>query len=340
MGTKRPDCKYGFSTGDCTKADERLVQLGKPTLTCDECSVENVAGELLEQYPDLDGQERRVVHAWFEELGLNELVTLINYKLPPMENKFTCPVLNAPLMTPCQLKSCKFNVNYSWSNNCLLSYMHEQDKQTLSLEEISFLYGIPIDDVTEIYREAIYNLRSGAISVESAHDDKLKPAFAFFPTRGVCCVCESRIETTSPQLQLKNNDLAYCSKECKQEKPPRLIELEAQYGLEIGKVLEWVFTNFRSLTLAEQALNLPRWLAYYACKTFLGYELQEYFSSLKKIKSNHKRKLVRRTWHKPTKVDKLLTGLMQTRDVVYERYGQPVLQSGRITDLVDEIVDG
>lgn len=338
---KHTTCQYGLDPKGCTRADAALSLLEKPALDCDDCRVSETAAEFLDNWYDLSDEDRSVARQWFARMGMGEIVALVNRKLPaPKQCGFVCPVIDAEIVTPCALKQCKFNLDYNWSNNCLLNYMHQQETQSLSLEEISYLYQMPLDRVTSVYKDSLVQLRSGAISIESEYDDTLQPSFAFFQSKHVCCVCESRIDgAVSQTLQVKSVGLAYCSKECKAEKPARLIELEAQYGLDIAQILKWVFANFRNLGLAEQALGIPRWLAYYTAKQFLGGELQNYFSSLRRIKETRKQKLVRRTWHKPTRVENMLHGMEPTRRLVFRKYGMPQMKSSSIIDDVDRVLN-
>lgn len=296
---------------------------------------------ILDSYQDLPEESRKEVRDWLRSLGLGEAADKLEDDLPnqAMSPSFHCPIFDASLVTPCRLSSCRFYVDYSWSNNCMLSYMHNQKTHSLSLEEISFLYQIPIDDVRADYKSGLQKLRSEALFDESTSDDSLRRSFNFFPTKKICCVCESRIDgSVSQSLVIQSIGLAYCSRECKQEKPVRLVEIEHEYGLDIASVLEWSFTNFKNLGLAEQALGIPRWLAYYACKVFLGHELQDYFSSLRKARSKRK-KLVRRTWHKPSLIESRIRRLEPTRRLVYRKYGPPSLGSSFLLDTLEWVLN-
>lgn len=338
---KRKPCTYGLETEDCTRADVILDTLAESPLSCDSCRVDETASRFLDNWSDMSDEDKGLAAQWFARMGMGEVVSLIKKKLPTRNGSgFVCPVLDAEVVTPCRLKKCKYNVDYSWSNNCILQYMYEQESQALSLEEISFLYRVPYDKVCDVYRDALAEMRTEAISVESEYDDRLQKSFNFFPTRSVCCVCESRIDgSIQHALLIKSVGKAYCSKECKAEKPARLVELEIQYGLDIEQILKWVFGNFKNLGLAEQALGIPRWLAYYASKQFLGCELQDYFGSLRRIKETRKAKLVRRTWHKSTWVDNILQDLEPTRQLIYRKYGNPVIRVQPILDDVDKLLN-
>ncbi len=59
---------------------------------------------------------------------------------PARRPGITCPVMQLPLVTTCNLSSCPYSIDNEWHRNCLLDYMDSQGSETLAIEEIAFLY--------------------------------------------------------------------------------------------------------------------------------------------------------------------------------------------------------
>lgn len=222
----------------------------------------------------------------------------------------------------CRLEACRYHVDYEWSANCLLAYMHQQRVDSLSPDEISFLYRLPVQHVKQSIEQASQLLRSRALDVQAEHDDYLAPQFRYYSCDRLCCVCESTVDEPAPRnLQVEKLGLVYCSKECRDEKPPRIIELEADKGLPIERILKWTFRRYRSLSLAEQALQMPRWLVYESCRRYLDKPLEHYFPTLKAVQSQRRSALIRRTWHTPRWVSALTQRLRPVIDKATQRFG-------------------
>ena len=131
-------------------------------------------------------------------------------------SNFICPVLNIRIQSNCVVSSCKYFVKHPWSKNCLLDYLGHHALSTLSVDEISFLYQMPVDDIKKIVGNAMLKLRYNIST----------PNFTFIENTNVCCVCESVTEEPIPAIE----GLCYCSEDCKAEKPPHVIEQEFLLG--------------------------------------------------------------------------------------------------------------
>jgi len=258
---------------------------------------------------------------WLRSVGLwpNETERILR-------GGFRCSKIDATVTARCQIESCRYHIRYQWSANCLLAYMQQQNIDALSIDEISFLYRIPVDNVKCSIDRSTAQLRAQAIDVQAQYDEWLTPQFSFLLSRQVCVVCESTLDPNEPlnrSLTIESIGAAYCSKECREAKPPRIIELEVEKRLPIERILEWTFRHYKSLALAEQALNMPRWLMYEACRRYLGKPLDSFFDGLRAVQTQRKSALIRRTWHAPAWVDGLVEQLLPVRQAVMHKFGPP-----------------
>ncbi len=255
-----------------------------------------------------------------------------------LQTGFKCPVLREPIVSPCHLGNCAWNIDYEWSANCLLAYMHQQGVDQLSADEISFLYQMPIEMTRKLLDSAITALRSNAIDAHAASSTSDRE-FVYFITDRVCCVCESVVDEYVPKsLTIENIGAVYCSKECKDEMHPRLIELEVEKGMTISKILDWAFRNYKSLSIAENALNIPRWLAFEACRKYLDKRLEDYFPTLKSVQKQRKTMLVRRTWHAPSWVNSMIEKVRPVSRQVSRQYGPEQLHPKVLREKLDELI--
>lgn len=274
--------------------------------------------------------------SWLRQLGLLDDVATVR-----LATGFRCSVTGTTLRTECKLKACRYHVDYEWSANCLLAYMHQQGIESLSIDEISFLYRVRSEIVKQRIDEGSAALRAQALDVQSGRDHTLSRQFRYLVGARLCLVCESSLDEDEPPLRnlQVDNVGAYCSKECRDEKPPRIIELEVTKGLPIAQILEWTFRRYRSLSLAEQALQMPRWLVYDSCRRYLGRPLDEFFPALKQLQKQRRSALIRRTWHTPRWVGVLTQKLRPVVDAASRRFGRPTVDTERLRDQLTRLLE-
>lgn len=271
---------------------------------------------------------------WLRQLGLDVEASDVR-----LATGFCCSVTGTTLRTACQLQACRYHIDYEWSANCLLAYMHQQKVDALSIDEVSFLYRIPSERVKQKIDEATTRLRSGALDQQREDDDSLTRKFRYLPGTRLCCVCESLIDDESVPRSLQVDRIgAYCSKDCRDEKPPRIVELEAEKGLPIERILEWTFRRYRSLSLAEQSLQMPRWLVYEASRRYLGKPLESFFPALQQVQNQRRSALIRRTWHTPKWVEALTRKL---KPLVTEatRFGAVTVDTGALRRQLSDVLN-
>lgn len=317
-------CKFGVNLDDCRAANDLLVNIGFSKLNCRACQLDNASRFVARRYVETSGRDRRRILRWAKKMGFEETGFDIGSSL---HTGFCCPVIRETIRRPCSLEKCSHHIDYPWAANCLLAYAHQQDVEALSAEEIAYLYQMPIEYVKELLNAAMTSLRSATIDQTATEGTGFEPQFSYFLTDEVCCVCESVLEEEIPRsLRIESIGAVYCSRECRDEKHPLLIVLEVQKGLPIAQILEWTFKRFRSLTLAEQALGIPRWLTHEACKKYLDRPLDYYFPALRTAQ-NRDTVLIRLTWRAPEELHRMMARIRQVRQQISERFGPPNINS-------------
>lgn len=287
----------------------------------------------VEQVRQRGGRSRAAV--WLRQLGLEVEPGPLR-----LATGFCCSVTGTTLRTGCQLGQCRYHIDYEWSANCLLAYMHQQQVESLSVDEVSFLYRIPSERVKQKIDEATVRLRTQALDQQRGHEDSLARRFRYLMGARLCCVCEQPVddEPVPRGLQVERLGGFYCSRECRDEKPPRIIELEAEKGLGIEQILEWTFRRYRSLSLAEQALQMPRWLVYEASRQYLGRPLESFFPVLQQVQNQRRSALIRRTWHTPKWVE-ALTRRLKLLVMEATRFGAVTVETATLRQRLGDVLD-
>ena len=271
---------------------------------------------------------------WLRQIGMD-----VEARPVRLATGFCCSVIGTTLRTDCQLEQCRYHIDYEWSANCLLAYMHQQQVEALSVDEIAFLYRIPSERVKQKIDEGTTRLRTQAIEQQRESDDRLARKFSYLKGARLCCVCESRLDDEPVPRSLQIESIGfYCSKECRDEKPPRIVELEAEKGLPIEHILTWTFRRYRSLSLAEQALQMPRWLVYEASRRYLKEPLESFFPALQQVQNQRRSALIRRTWHTPKWVE-ALTGRLKPLVAEAARFGCVTVETTRLRQQLTDVLN-
>ena len=332
-------CKYGVERQNCLGANTQLVQIGYATkLSCGDCKIDEASTIAANVIAGDDKKLSAKAKRWFRLMGFDEVLAKSR---PALNTGFRCPVIKETISTTCSLDHCAWNITYPWSANCLLAYMHQQGVDELSSEEISYLYQLPVDQVKNLIEISIAALRSQAID-SHAEETSVTREFVYFITDRVCCVCESSADEFVPRsLRIESVGAVYCSKECKEEKHPRLVELEIEKGLRIERILDWSFRHYKSLSVAENALHIPRWLAYESSRKYLNKPIEEFFPSIKASNQHRSVTLIRRTWHAPSWVNAMIEKVRPVSRQVQLQYGPPQVNpveiKRRLQDLIQNL---
>jgi hypothetical protein len=264
---------------------------------------------------------------------LDEAADEIENPHPPfIRHEFVCPSSAVRVITPCRLRDCRFWVSNQMANNCLLAYCHLQQIDHLSADEIAYLYDQPVDHVNALLDDAMVRFRATAIQQDSQHDPEFQRVFWFVETAEVCCVCGSA--TDRNRLLVPNTPLAYCSRDCRDERSPDQIAIEYRLGRPIDTVIKWAIKRFRNLPLLERSLGLKRETTIQLVRRHLGRELQDYFPKLK-LRDE------RPAWRRPISLSEqtqLLDQLARRTVRVVRRFGEPIHQIDNLRNRLHELV--
>lgn len=212
--------------------------------------------------------------------GFEEEAKLI--RDPPeqlVRHDLKCPAHHVKVAAGCRQNTCKFWVASDMANNCLLAYCHQQQVDRLSADEIAYLYGQPVETVRTELDAAMTTLRITAIQSDAANDPDIERTFWFVETTEVCCVCGS--PTDEQLIRVQDIPLAYCSKECLEEKPIDVLVCEYRFGRPIATVIRWALHRFRNLPVLERTLGLKRETLIELCRRHLGRDLASFFPKVK-----------------------------------------------------------
>lgn len=264
-------CIYGFNEEFCDSIKSLISKYYKKVCGCFDCKVLEGTLYLIEKYNDLEQSDRVKLCNLLEDAGIKNTKSVVN---DSGKHRFKCPVLNTYINTDCRVEGCKYFVDYKWCNNCVLSFMQNQDKSSLSAEEISFLYKIHINKVKSTYNDAIT-----AIKRKVLNDTINAPRFVYYRSSKVCCVCECNIQkhlNRTGQLilphNLVDNDLGvvYCSDACLSAKPKKLIELEMEFETSITYILMAALMSYKDIKSVLHILDLTPFLLERSCVRYLG----------------------------------------------------------------------
>lgn len=75
----------------------------------------------------------------------------------------SCPIMQLPLVTTCNLSKCPYSIDNEWHRNCLLDYMDTQNSESLAVEEIAFLYQETPDKVQKAIEKGMAKLRENSM---------------------------------------------------------------------------------------------------------------------------------------------------------------------------------
>ena len=133
-------------------------------------SMTSELSEILESLPHLSSGELEVA---LERLGI------LGVEVPegPIRRPgISCPIMQLPIVTICNLVKCSYHIENEWSRNCLLEYMDSQDSESLAVEEIAFLYQASPKRVEETISRGMAELRETSMKTLGFSGDFHKPS--------------------------------------------------------------------------------------------------------------------------------------------------------------------
>lgn len=147
-----------------------------------------------------------------------------------------CPMTKEEVRLPCGLKQCRYWVEHEWAKNCSINFMATQEKENLSVEQVSLLYRKAPERVDSIYKRSFKIVQRHYL--RDVIRNKGVPQFRYIS--GFCVTCQSKLldnEITNPALRL-DADFGYCSTDCKRQVPPSFFEIERFFQADFFRVVE------------------------------------------------------------------------------------------------------
>jgi hypothetical protein len=169
------------------------------------------------------------------------------------EAPFQCPELGVDMFQPCTAGSCAFYTNNPWTRNCVLYYRVRHGRETLNLNELSFLLGREVSVLRSTLNRTFRQLSHGAFK-ETIERDHLSEMVTRINPENVCVVCERKLE--GKRKVLRKGGFHYCGRRCVQKKPPQVIRLEQEFSLPIERLLSLCVEQFSSTKTMCAALGM------------------------------------------------------------------------------------
>jgi hypothetical protein len=112
--------------------------------------------KIMRSLPHMNKEEHELAVARLKEFGIETPTEPV--RRPGVE----CPYMKMQVVSPCNLKKCKFHIENEWSRNCILEYIDVQGNEALASEEIAFLYGTSTAKVDAVIEKGMVQLRENS----------------------------------------------------------------------------------------------------------------------------------------------------------------------------------
>ena len=183
----------------------------------------------LEKFDQLLPIERAEVYAQLKRIASVQLVKA-------EESESICPVHRQPVVTACELKKCRYWVDQKWTRNCALNFMAAQEKDNLTIDQVSLLFRKPPERVDAIYRRAFKIVQRHYLKDQVRN--RGTPWFRYMT--GYCVACQTKLleeEIADETLRL-DPEHGYCSADCKFQFPPQYFTVEKFFEADFYRVVE------------------------------------------------------------------------------------------------------
>jgi hypothetical protein len=121
-----------------------------------EKSVASELEQIIRSLPQMNSEERELATEHLRSFGVKPPEGPV--RRPGVE----CPFTQMQVVSPCNLKRCKYHIENEWSRNCLLEYLDVQGSESLAVEEIAFLYSTTTDKVEQVISQGMAKLRENS----------------------------------------------------------------------------------------------------------------------------------------------------------------------------------
>ena len=209
---------------------------------------------VVQTYPDLDPQKRRVVQRALASVGMESVCSALTGAQPVAEKAISCPVMRQSISSPCGLSKCRYHIKRPVHLNCLLAVSGHSD---MGLAKISEVMGKSHPETTALRKAALSKIRRHTVPVTRDGDgEKLRTEFVFLVTAKACCVCEKGIFREA--YHVHESGIAFCSSTCHKERDINHILAELRFGVSFSSLIEWAISSYSSVASAADALGMPK----------------------------------------------------------------------------------
>lgn len=183
---------------------------------------------------------------------------------------FVCPFTKAPVVSICELKKCKFQIEWKDAFNCLLCYTTQKKSDSLSINELVILKNISKEKIRNYLNRSFNKFREEALKISLNEINANK--FEYILNSSVCVVCGNQIIKFGKIIG--NTGLMYCSDQCKSEKPSFVIKIEQRFESDIGYILSTALKTFKTISILENCFKVTRKQLLFMFKKYLGIDLR------------------------------------------------------------------
>lgn len=210
---------------------------------------------ILEMYlQDRDTDEKivRNVHRFLVEIGA------IDRELPSkVVGAFPCEDLGITMYQPCQDKQCPLWGDYPSRLNCIRYFLADQNRDQLSVAEMSIMSGFSRVHINNILNSGLKNIRSHALN--DLKEEHYEPKMEIVNFDGICVNCGR--ETNNPAGMFHSEwdsgrKYTYCQFTCFATKPPTQVFLEQSLGVSIEEVLNSLPKRYEDPAEAASCLTI------------------------------------------------------------------------------------
>lgn len=226
----------------------------------------------LSDYPDMSLRERH------ELLSKLSMLATLNFIEGEVSDESICPYTKESLRVPCGLKKCMYWNPNPWVKNCSLNFLlNQKNAETLSISQVSLLYGKSPKRVESIYKKCFKIVQRHYL--KSVLRERKIPQFKFI--KDFCVTCQSTLlpeELENESLRL-NEGFGYCSTECKKQYPPQYFDIELFFESDFFKIIE----------VGSELFN------FYYLEEVLGFQQNVLRNRLEKIRDGKKSKMLQKS---------------------------------------------
>ena len=167
---------------------------------------------------------------------------------------FQCPELDIKIRQPCQVHSCSYWTNHSWTRNCIMFYRIDQGRDSLDRKELTFLLDQTSTEIQKRINLVLAEMRRWALRNKTLDNDQDPAPSAPEPTMEDCCmVCAAPIDKGAIHKQ----GFRYCGRECYNQKPPLDFRIEQEFHqMPVARVLRICIDSFAAKRPMCHALNV------------------------------------------------------------------------------------